>query len=57
MDADKSSIVVTEFVVGGWIVLKLKGVGRVAVCCIKKMHKEEKEVKGGGDKGWPLGHK
>jgi hypothetical protein len=32
-------------------------VGRVAVCCIKKMHKEEKEVKGGGDKGWPLGHK
>jgi len=35
MDTDKSSVVVAEFVGGGWIMLRLRGRGGegVVVCC------------------------
>jgi len=44
MDTDKSSVVVAKFVVGGWIMLRLRGRGGgggegVVVCCKKIKNK------------------
>jgi len=36
MNVYKSSVVATGFVVGGWIVLRLRGVVVFVVCCKKK---------------------
>jgi hypothetical protein len=44
---------VEKFVVGGWIVLRLKG-----WLFAEKMYKEEGEMgEGGGEKSWFPGHK
>ena len=43
-DADKLSVVVAEFVMGGWIAFRLEG-GGVVVCYRKKIHKEEGEMR------------
>jgi len=38
------SVVVAEFVMGGWIAFRLEG-GGVVVCYRKKIHKEEGEMR------------
>lgn len=42
MDVDKLSVVVAEFVMGGWNVLRLGG--EVVICYRKKMYKKELEM-------------
>ena len=37
--------------------VEIKRGGKSGCLLHKKMHKEEKGMKGGGEKGWPLGHK
>jgi hypothetical protein len=42
MNVYKSNVVVTGFVVGGWVALRLMEVVVSVVCCKKKkMHKEQ----------------
>jgi hypothetical protein len=40
MDDDKLSVVVVEFVVGGWIILRLEG----WLFVVEKIHKEEEQI-------------